>query len=308
MIKMDSYSLEFEEEYWNTVNKKIGEEIQKDILKSCKKFLPEDFFVPGISSFESVVRAPFAKLKRAKQYIDSVSAKIMKEECFDPSCKNKSGINDLYIEIYNAFESVAKAQKNKTFMRVRMVREAGFTVCPYCNRDYINCRADTVSGAQLDHFFSRSEYPVFAVSLYNLVPVCGNCNRVKSDRNTEFASPFDETIDWENDVRFTYHHGGLGQIKIRILSSNEAVRHNISAMRIEKAYQIHDLEILEIEDRRQAYSESQKQEIREVLKKIKITDDEIKRIIFGPKITPGEMKKKPLGKMISDIHKELEIY
>lgn len=43
-------------------------------------------------------------------------------------------------------------------------------------------------------FFSRSKYPVFAVSLYNLVPACGNCNRIKSGGSKAFASPFDEKL------------------------------------------------------------------------------------------------------------------
>ena len=221
---------------------------------------------------------------------------------------NKSDINNLYITIYEAFGSVADSQKNGMSMRVRIVKNADLTVCPYCNRDYINCRADNVSGAQLDHFFSRSDYPIFAVSLYNLIPVCANCNRVKSAQNDEFASPLDETIDWENDIKFEYTPKSLNNVKIDIKSDNPAIINNITSMRIKEAYQIHELEVLEIQDKLQAYSKSQTKEIQKILHKVKITDEEIKRIIFGSQITSKDMRKKPLGKMISDLHKELEIY
>lgn len=53
-------------------------------------------------------------------------------------------------------------------------------VCPYCNRILIDpidegAGKKTVVG-ELDHFYCKSKYPYFAVSLYNLVPSCGICN------------------------------------------------------------------------------------------------------------------------------------
>ena len=63
-----------------------------------------------------------------------------------------------------------------------------------------------------------------------------------------------------------------------------------------------------MQSKQQAYSESQTEEIQEVLHKLDISDDDIKHIIFGPKIMPSDMRKKPLGKMLSDIHKEMKIY
>lgn len=308
---MERYTSKFEEEYWSIVDNKISintQNIQNKLLASCKKYLPKDFFDSESPTFKELVLAPYEKLKKAESHIKKNSWFKMRAECFDSKCKNASDINDLYIEIYNAFKNVMDAQRNKTSMRVRIVKEADLTVCPYCNRDYINCRADNVSGAQLDHFFSKSDYPVFAVSLYNLVPVCANCNRIKSAQKKEFASPFDETINWEDDVKFVYQPKSLDSVKIDIKSGNPAIVNNIEALRIKEAYQIHEFEILELQDKQQAYSESQKQEIQEVLHKVKISDDEIKRIIFGPKITPKDIRKKPLGKMISDLHKDMKIY
>lgn len=171
------------------------------------------------------------------------------------------------------------SEKKGWSMRVRIVKNSGLTVCPYCNRDYINYRAEDISGAQLDHFFSKIYYPIFAVCLYNLVPVCGNCNRVKSDQVTEFASPFDETI-----------------------------QNNIKKMRIEEAYQIHDIEVEELLEKRQIYCQTQQQEFQEVLHKIKVSEQQIKLAVFGSKITKETMKTKPLSKMMSDMHEQLKIY
>lgn len=297
MIKMERYTSKFEEEYWSIVDNKITKSTQDKLLESYKNYFPNDFFDFEPPTFKKLVLAPFEKLKRAERCIKNA-----------PMCKNTSDIKNLDSEMDDAFKRVVGAQRNKTSMRVKIVKEADLTVCPYCNRDYINCRADNVSGAQLDHFFSKSDYPVFAVSLYNLVPVCANCNRVKSAQNKEFASPFDKTINWEEDVKFVYQPKSLDSVKIDIKSANPTIVNNMEALRIKEAYQIHEFEILELQDKQQAYSESQKQEIQEVLHKVKISDDEIKRIIFGSKITPKDMRKKPLGKMISDLHKDMKIY
>lgn len=294
---MERYTSKFEEEYWSIVDNKITKSTQDKLLESYKNYFPNDFFDFEPPTFKKLVLAPFEKLKRAERCIKNA-----------PMCKNTSDIKNLDSEMDDAFKRVVGAQRNKTSMRVKIVKEADLTVCPYCNRDYINCRADNVSGAQLDHFFSKSDYPVFAVSLYNLVPVCANCNRVKSAQNKEFASPFDKTINWEEDVKFVYQPKSLDSVKIDIKSANPTIVNNMEALRIKEAYQIHEFEILELQDKQQAYSESQKQEIQEVLHKVKISDDEIKRIIFGSKITPKDMRKKPLGKMISDLHKDMKIY
>lgn len=294
---MERYTSKFEEEYWSIVDNKITKSTQDKLLESYKNYFPNDFFDLEPPTFKELVLAPFEKLKRAERCIKNA-----------PMCKNTSDIKNLDSEMDDAFKRVVGAQRNKTSMRVKIVKEADLTVCPYCNRDYINCRADNVSGAQLDHFFSKSDYPVFAVSLYNLVPVCANCNRVKSAQNKEFASPFDKTINWEEDVKFVYQPKSLDSVKIDIKSANPTIVNNMEALRIKEAYQIHEFEILELQDKQQAYSESQKQEIQEVLHKVKISDDEIKRIIFGSKITPKDMRKKPLGKMISDLHKDMKIY
>ncbi|NWF65857.1 MAG: hypothetical protein HXX81_00125, partial [Campylobacterales bacterium] len=63
------------------------------------------------------------------------------------------------------------------------VKDLGITVCPYCNRNYIfnfQKNKSLEATSQLDHFFDKSTYPYFAVSIYNLVPSCQTCNQRKS--------------------------------------------------------------------------------------------------------------------------------
>ncbi|SEJ39644.1 hypothetical protein [Paenibacillus polymyxa] len=306
MIQLEFYSENFENEYWKVVKKIIDKYTQDQLIESCKNYLPTSFFIGNKNEwFKQLILAPFEKLRQAEEHITNHSNKAMKKECFYQPAKDRSPLKKVYKTIHDSYTTLAKSQKMYTSMRVRIVNNSRLTVCPYCNRDYINCRGKDVSGAQLDHFFSKSDFPLFSVCLYNLVPVCGNCNRVKSAKSMAFASPFDNRIEWEEDITFSYRGTTLKDIEI-VIESKGNLGNNMKAMKIESAYQIHSIEILELLDKKQMYSSSQQQEFKKVLSNL--TEPEIKKIIFGPKITKECMRTKPLGKMMHDLHKELKIY
>lgn len=80
--------------------------------------------------------------------------------------------------------------------------------CPYCNENYISVvdiseeTDDTIINKaylDLDHFYSKSLHPYFALSYYNLIPCCHTCNsREKGDK--EFCilthqHPFHESFN-----------------------------------------------------------------------------------------------------------------
>lgn len=310
MIKIDPYTDEFKEEYWQIVNKKLSKRLQKRIMKSCIKFLPPNFFEKDQISFKHMVLAPFQKLKEAQEYIEVNSIITMQKECFLPRALPKRKfvkIKHEYQILHDAYKQIADSKKNGITMRVNLVRETGLTVCPYCNRDYINCRRDDIAGAQLDHFFNKAKYPIFSICLYNIVPSCGNCNRIKSDKPNKFVSPFDDTVDWESDIMFSFKPEKSGDHKVCI-NVTGLLQNNITEMKIDQAYEIHDKEIKELLEKKEFYSKSQTDEFKKVLSKMHLSDDSLKQVIFGPEISLEDMKTKPLGKMLHDLHKELKIY
>lgn len=308
MIKLEPYTAEFEEEYWNTVSNFIKPHTQAAIMESCRRFLPGFFPEDMKNPFRELVLLPYSRLKEAhallKNTHDSPNAAEMRRECFYIR-RSKKQRRAKYNKLYQAYKDIADSRKDGVSMRVRIVKNSGLTVCPYCNRDYINCREQHQSGAQLDHFFSRSSYPIFSVCLYNLIPVCGNCNRLKSSKNAPFASPFDDEIDWE-DITFSYEMDSIDSVRI-IITSHGPVKTNISGMHIQEAYQIHDTDVKELLEQQRIYSRTQQEELKNVLHH-QISDKEIKQAIFGPPITAKMMRQKSLGKMMSDLHKQLGIY
>jgi len=76
-------------------------------------------------------------------------------------------------------------------------------VCPYCNRNYLDKILEQDGNNKflldIDHFFPISEYPYFALSYFNLIPSCTNCNqRIKGPKPMSLAfhmHPYCDDID-----------------------------------------------------------------------------------------------------------------
>lgn len=92
------------------------------------------------------------------------------------------------------------------------------------------------------------------------------------------------------------------------INAGYSVKENIEELKIEEAYQVNDVDVKELLDKKESYSKTQNEEFQEVLYEVDLSEQEIKQAIFGPEITPERMRKKPLGKMMRDLHKELKIY
>ncbi len=313
-MRIEPYEEEVKNKYWKCVETFIDSKKQQEILESCRNYLPPAFFSQN-ASFRELVLAPYAKLKEAYQYMEKNKSR-MEEECFKKDANGKFVRNSrgklvrmqLYEDLFHTYGKVSQKMFDDVVkMNVFLVQQTGLTVCPYCNRDYINCRSEKLAGAQLDHFFPRSRYPIFSVCLYNLVPVCGNCNHIKLDDMQEFASPFDEEIDWEHDVQFSYELLDLDRKKI-VIHARGPIKQNIDKMQIEAAYQIHEMEVNELLDKVKMYSQTQLEEYEKVFAEMGLSEQELKQMVFGKKITEDNFRKKPLGRMMRDLEKELKIY
>lgn len=85
-------------------------------------------------------------------------------------------------------------------LRNQILASLDIKCCPYCNRQYITVWREE-SGtehatADLDHFYQKAEYPLFALSLFNFVPSCQICNsRMKGSKEIETLYPYTEGMD-----------------------------------------------------------------------------------------------------------------
>ncbi|MCQ2416626.1 MAG: hypothetical protein MJ071_02310 [Oscillospiraceae bacterium] len=89
--------------------------------------------------------------------------------------------------------------------------------CPYCDRNYIANAHDEDGGisttADLDHYHIKSLFPMFALSLFNLIPACNTCNsKFKGAKQTRTTYPYE--IGFQNHAQFYTEASLLEKIKL----------------------------------------------------------------------------------------------
>lgn len=129
-------------------------------------------------------------------------------------------------------------------------------ICPYCNNNKIGILKKEVrnNGSslmlfELDHFYPKSMYPFLALSLYNLIPSCHDCNAtIKKEKNFTieththpYHESFDELYKFEVDLQSFQNHTTHN---LRI-TKNAIKPHDKSAVdfELETRYQLHQDDI-----------------------------------------------------------------
>lgn len=239
-------------------------------------------------------------------------------------CQNKNNNNPgnwEYIKsLYNLSEGISvagKSEKINTFIVRNFIDSGGkgLLVCPYCNRNYVNSRGKAL-GSEMDHFYNKNKYPMFAISLYNFIPSCSTCNRIKGIKELKINPflrddtnriKFDITIDVDGyKIDFIHDLNGDVEDKNNI---EELKKDVIDTLRLDEAYKIHDIEIKEMVERERKFDS----EYREYLKKIfpeegSELEKKIDVLIYGDVVfTPDEeLVNKSLGKFKKDIYEKIK--
>jgi len=227
----------------------------------------------------------------------------------DSSGKYKKSKELLFSErIYTKFRNLY----GKSF-----VEDLNITVCPYCNRNYINS-GNNVTMAQLDHFFPKSKYPLLAISFFNLVPCCYACNHIKSDgeckdrkfEHVKMISPFDKSKKTDSIVKFSYLPKLHGRYPIEVRGCGifkEEMEKNIAVFQLEEQYRIHSDIIDELHIKVESESPEYLEAIRKLMKKegdLSYLSEE--EIYFGNYLTQDKYYLRPLSKFEHDIINQIK--
>lgn len=206
----------------------------------------------------------------------------------------------------------------KRLKKTEYIEDLDITVCSYCNRNYIfNFGIDDSlnATAQLDHFFDKSTYPYFSVSIFNLVPSCQTCNQRKSTKPNVIYHPFIESLNDDvkfklklKDSKFYYDKNSL-EIETEVnKNKEEVVNSHIETFNIQNLYNEHKDIVLELIQKAQIYNESY---IDELYQKYEGTlfknREDVLRHITGGYIEDKDINKRPLSKLIKDISEELDL-
>lgn len=106
-------------------------------------------------------------VKKSKKYDNLAESGQLNEIEMDDQSK---AIKDDFIYLYSGVLSRKGKKARKYYDELILLPKHG--KCPFCCQRLVNT---------LDHYLPKSKYPKLSIVPYNLIPVCTNCNKNKSD-------------------------------------------------------------------------------------------------------------------------------
>lgn len=199
------------------------------------------------------------------------------------------------------------------FPRKEFVEELQVTVCPYCNRNFVNSTYKRTM-CDLDHFYDKETYPILAVSFHNLVPVCHACNHAKASNAISY-SPHNTKFNTDDLLAFDFYIGGIDywvdnkQIGIEIDCSRE-LESNVQELKLREVYQIHSDIVQECIKKAIMFNPDYMTDLFNTYNGLFESEEELYRIVFGNYMEESSYGKRPLSKLTKDILSKLliEIY
>jgi 5-methylcytosine-specific restriction endonuclease McrA len=196
-----------------------------------------------------------------------------------------------------------------------LINAIGLNTCPYCNRAYIYTIKKGSINPQLDHFYPKALYPLFAVSLYNLIPSCSTCNSAgaKGSKDTlnkyPIISPY---LINHADFHFSHHllspaiiKGDYSENAINIHFDKCYNKHNTDVFHLEELYQIHSDHVVDLLYKRKYVFTDDYIKTLTAIVGHKIDQSQINRFIVGAYVEPDNYHKRPLSKLYTEIAKNI---
>lgn len=219
--------------------------------------------------------------------------------------------------------------------RHEILNRMDIPVCPYCNMNYTTSfGADDRerNTADIDHFYLKSEYPEYALCLFNFVPACPVCNqKIKGTKSmTRETHVYPHQEGFEGKSHFQVRNlldillGACEHAEIELKSQKDdcRVKHSMEDFKLNERYKVFAYVAEELIEKAQiyndAYAESLSQTIRGSTDKTEeslsqtirgLTDKtSVKYAVFGAMLSEEEYGKLSLGKLKQDILRQLRVF
>lgn len=123
--------------------------------------------------------------------------------------------------IYNYSSFIIKHEVN--WCAYKLCESLSVLTCPYCNLSYGHTLSISSSGVvrpTLDHFFDKATYPLFAISLGNLVASCYSCNSSLKGTKNFFTSPHLNPLDSQEKIKILMDFDILARHDLRVIDNS----------------------------------------------------------------------------------------
>lgn len=194
--------------------------------------------------------------------------------------------------------------------------------CPYCNRQYTFTldEKEAKAAPEYDHFYDKSDYPLLAVSFYNLVPSCHVCNHVKGKKKTVKVNPYFRGFESKfylydkkdkgkrlNALEILSQKDGNLELRKTDDTESSADKGNIKAFGLKSLYAMHDDYVKDIIEKAAAYDKTSRKLIADTFQKRGYTPDQVFDFVWGKYLDDAQYENRPLSKLTKDLLEQLEI-
>ncbi|HDR8143057.1 hypothetical protein CON74_25575 [Bacillus thuringiensis] len=313
-------------EKYNFWKKKLREAIekQKKLTISINKGSSNlEILMRRKSSIDTTINIANSHVQQTKKFLD----KIHKIFNYNNFCEhyNATGEGE---RIWGAYE---------------LVKQLNVGVCPYCNRQFITVSEPNKDDGgrtrpQLDHFYSKSNYPFLSISFFNLIPCCYVCNS-NLKRNQEFSidthiHPYEN--GFEDMLQFTvkFRSEKAKEDYLQVWSSNtemfsidfkinalekqqynvkefrslyNKIKNNKQTFKLKSLYNTHIDYVGEIIAKSIEYNDDRIESLCKDFPELFSRKEDAIRVVYSNYVEMGKMDKRVLAKLTRDITKEFGI-
>lgn len=191
----------------------------------------------------------------------------------------------------------------------------GIKSCVYCNSQLAVVSNKSSAHFEVDHNLSKSKYPCFSISLFNLYPICGSCNKRKSKNDIDFKLYSVDTVAYTTS-NFSFE---LDKISLaKYLTNNDITLLKIKfkdkqSLGFDKTFKIEGI-----------YN-TQKDLAEELIEKVKIYNNAYKkslvtsfgrlytksglgnRLLIGNYCEENQIHNRPMSKFTQDVARQLKL-
>lgn len=295
----------------------------KNELNSYKNSFSEDkwenkYLNYLINNFDEILTCKFSDLKIHKtEFLKIIDLKNENCNCKDSNCQR---CNDNKLK--SNFSTILQQKLNYSNSNFReIISRKGLKTCYICNAQYAMLVTEEIKQVQnsvrqerdiakfqIDHYFPKSIYPAFSISLSNLYPICGYCNSIK--HNNEYdLSDVNSTLKYNLDVETLqkYLSGHSETLELILNDDSEGEKKISKVFDLKGIYNNHIDEIEELIERKIKYQDTYKNILVKRFPKITLSNKNIDdRLMLGTYSKDEGFYKRPLSKFIHDINDQLD--
>lgn len=273
-------------------------DIKKGLSKSNLKYLDEHL--------EEIIKGD----------IEQLCSFDKEMKCKKRSKKARAAFKKSLRKIFNY--DVFSKKSNDKYDAYDLASNLKIAVCPYCNIEYtttiVTANQEKICRPAFDHYLPKSEYPLLALSFYNLIPSCTVCNStLKGTEEFQLDKDLHPYRDHVlTDFRFSYSAIGIEDIKIKVEKREKIegekslkIDKTFETFKIEERYNAHKEIAQDLIDLKRAYSEDFFSMLNKAIPSANLSPEDAYRVFIGSYPDERDFYKRPFSKLKHDVAEDL---